>query len=214
MSNPTSGRLDFAVADYQSGDAVSSFRVRDQLIGNAMHCADMSAYQHAINWMACASGFSATQATWTAPSPTDGVWSLVRSVRGLHIPVHDDGTIGGVHVRLYAASAGGGANVTFAVMIGNAGDALDVLPGNAVIFSSTSSTTPGWLTVSGGSQNIVPQINQLLPSARTRTVLRADGTASAVEMLEPAINIFQLTTNKAFAGVVYGFHAHVFRGTP
>lgn len=214
MSNPTSGRRDFAVADFASGDAVSSYRVRDQLIGNAMHCADQRCYQHAINWMSCASGFGATQSTWTAPVPTTGVWSLVRSVKGLHMPVHDDGVIGGVNVGIYAASAGGGANVMFAVMIGNANDAIDVTQGNTVIFTSTSSTTPAWLSASSGSVNIVPQINQLLPSIKTRSVLRADGTSSAIQMLEPSINIFQLTTNKAFAGVIYGFHAHAFRGTP
>lgn len=214
MSNPTNGRLDFDLADYQSGDGVTSYRVRDQLIGNALHCTDMSAYQHAINWMSCASGFSAVQATWTAPCDDINQWFLVRSVRGLHVPVHEDGTVGGIHVRLYAASANAGASIDFAVMVGELGAAVDPTLPTTVQFTATASTTPGWLTVASGSQNLAPDLSLLLPSVSSRSVLRADGSSSAVEMIEPAINIYQRTTNKAFSGIVYGFHAHAFRGTP
>lgn len=191
---------------------LDAYTVRDVVFNNAQHLAD-EAGSVWVNEMTVRSAIS-VKATPNYQSPdtlgTD-VWNRLTSYGPFNLTLFDDRTPYKVRVRLFGADVVGDAagGAYFAVTVGDFFGSAAFVDGsaNSILFASTVSTTPAWLSPSVPASDLIaveaPYVERGL--VERVTLVDTGGAPTTVTTCEVFVTVWAKTQATSRAGL-YGLH--------
>lgn len=158
QSSPHGGMKTFALEQVDPNADLGPVLCRDFIANNILHAADQSCARVLVNEVAADDSFIVDNVDQYSTGIADDVsWRPVTAYGPFPVSTRAvDGSYAGYRIRaalFAAASAGAPKSVEYAVQMLRYDPSIErvrvreVISGiNAVVFSATSSTTPGWLT--------------------------------------------------------------------
>lgn len=211
-TSPRTGFRAFPATLLDERAPLDAYTIRDTVLNNAQHLAD-EAGSVWVNEMTVRSAIS-VKATPNYQSPDSlgaGVWNRLVSYGPFNLTLFDDRSPYQVRVRLYGADVVGDAagGAFFAVTIGDFFGSAAFVDGsaNSILFASTVSTTPAWLSPSVPASDLITVEAAYVERGLVDRVTLVDtgGVPSTVTTCEVHVTVWakQLATSRAG---LYGLH--------
>jgi hypothetical protein len=220
-TSPRVGRMRFPAGFGAAREPLTAHRARGIYANNALHFADTKC-NHWVNWVAPKAAAVGGNVLVRIPNPITTTWSRVAVFGPFPMTLRADGTPYPVRMELLGATASGGTAVEFgcalvaevahgADLIEDAGSRID---GFGVVYSSTSSATPAWLTAAQGAVFFTPSTSLVGRGRKLRSTLVDTGGAPAnVETTEVYVVAWGKSASAIVAPRIYGMHVSEYVGT-